>query len=174
MKIKRAFSVIIGLLLVLSVFVSCEFAYSSQLDATKKWVDKYVSVMYDEIKKYEGKTIAEANEMADEVSDSIDQKKEKYADEKYPYDSNKTMRDVVIEYSDYKDNVLYYYVAVPIPEDDKDVAETMAEEKGDQYYVIGLITVKMDKAIEGHTEDELTIDKVTKKVYVSAKLPDEE
>ena len=127
---------IIGLLLVLSVFVSCEFAYSSQLDATKKWVDKYVSVMYDEIKKYEGKTIAEANKMADEVSDSIDEKKEKYADEKYPYDSNKTMRDVVIEYSDYKDNVLYYYVAVPIPEDDKDVAETLAEEKGDQYMLL--------------------------------------
>ena len=174
MKIRKGFSTVIVLLLVLSVFVSCEFAYSSQLDATKKWVDKYVSVMYDEIKKYEGKTVAEANDMANKVSDSIDEQKQKYANEKYPYNTNKTMGDVLIEYSDYKDNAIYYYVAVPIPEDDKDVAETLAEEKGDQYYVIGLITVKMDKSIEGHDESELTINKVTKKVYVSAKLPDEE
>ena len=174
MKIRRYVSLVVGIALVFAIFVSCEFAYSSQLEATKKWADKYVSTIYDELKKYEGKTIAEANEMSDKVSDAIEKQKKEYEQEKYPYNTNMTMGDVMISSSNYKDNIIYFYVAIPIPEDDKDVAETVAEEKGDQYYTIGLITVKLDKPVEGHSEEELNIEKVTKKVYVSAKLPDEE
>ena len=166
---------ILTLLSVLILFSACSVSvgYSSNLDALKKWTDKYISTYYDLFKQYEGKTNADL--IKDEAGYKVMvETQKKLASESYPYDSSKKMADVAYVKSHVSGDTAYFFVYTPIPDDDKDIAETMAEIKGDHYYVIGVVIIKADSDIQNTPDDKLVIKSVEKKVYVSSKLPVED
>jgi len=159
------------MVLVLSVFVSCEVAYSSNLNALMKWADQYASTYYKIFNMYKGKTNAELINDKDAIT-QMQKEQQELAEESYPYNTAQTMREVARENVYSNGKYVYYYVFVPVPEDDKDIAETKAEVKGDQYYVIGIVTIETNSNDPGNTPNEqLKILNVSKKVYISSQLP---
>ncbi len=165
----------VPVLIVLSVFIvfsacSVNVGYSSNLNALKKWTDNYISTYYDLFKQYEGKTNADLIADEDGYNAMVEKQKE-LALQSYPYNSSKRMADVAYVKSYVSGNTSYFFVYTPVPDDDKDVAETMAEVKGDNYYVIGVVIIKAGSDIQNTPDDKLVIKSVEKKVYVSSQLP---
>ncbi len=168
----KQLKIFIALLVITTLLVAC--GTSAKLEKTQKWMDKYISVAYGKIK-----TAKTAADIIDMSFNDVEDKLEKLEQEKYPYDENKTFGDV--RDGDYvtKGKTSIVYVYVPIGDEDKKIAEKLAKEKGDKYYVIGTITIEFKNDIDLYNADtdiakQVKVTNVKKDIYISAKLPDED
>ena len=147
------------------------------------WADKYITVVYDVIKPYEGKFIRDmenetgitsvmigyadginSNPKAKEIWETL----QKYEKEKAPYPDYETMGEISDSWVDILDNKDVYYVEVHIEDVDKPIAEKMAKEKGDYYYLIGAVVVENNRSEDPENPKILKVKKV---VYISSDLP---
>ncbi len=132
------FAVILSL--VMLNFVAC--GSSSKLSKVEKWVNKYIDTISDKVydqAAHGGVNLFGIGEIVDKVSKNSD-----LVNEKYPYDENKTYKDVMEMDSNMTNSGIEFVVKVPVGDEDKELAKKEAGKEGKKYYVVGKFIVNID------------------------------
>ena len=163
MKLTRFVILLVVFALVIPAVGCTNPEPSAKMQKVEDWVNRGTEKLGAYLKSFEGQTFYQMQETIN-TSDEPEWMS-KMNEEKYPYDETKTMGDVAFTDMDVENGILVLYLKVPIGDEDRELAQQLAGNPADNYYITSQIIIETTATdlSQATTEDLKNI--TIKKVY---------